>query len=237
MQSRKKHSNPPPLCHRYDYDSDDSDEDSYSDNLQHVPGVHPQSAHSEDDSDDESNASSIESDYNMDDFDFDSDDQVPALLPRSRPQAKSCAGVMNNIKDMEDLLFLQNSASNLRNYRWDHERLDWDSHVAQLTHEKSFVNEYTMSVPAHGKLVRILDPILERDENKSRCSEPIRVEHIVAAGLRVLSGGRTKDQRHIIGSSRTAAYDAVDDFINAVNSAPELDIKLPLTFFRLRESR
>ena len=47
--------------------------------------------------------------------------------------------------------------------------------------------------------------------------------------MRVLAGGRTKDQRHIIGTSLSAAYDAVDDFIDAVNSAPELDIHLPQT--------
>jgi hypothetical protein len=36
-----------------------------------------------------------------------------------------------------------------------------------------------------------------------------------------------KDQRHIIVTSRAACYAAVDDFIDAVNSAPELDIKFP----------
>ena len=61
----------------------------------------------------------------------------------------------------------------------------------------------------------------------SRGTEPILVEHIIAVGLRVLSGGRTKDQRHIIGSSLSAAYVASDDFIDAVNAAPELDIKMP----------
>lgn len=96
-------------------------------------------------------------------------------------------------------------------------------------HEDKFVNEYTMSLPVHGKLVRILDPILQRKEYNSRGSDPILVEHIIATGLRVLAGGRTKDQRHIIGTSLSAAYDAVDDFIDAVNSAPELDIYLPQT--------
>jgi MOSC domain-containing protein YiiM len=46
-------------------------------------------------------------------------------------------------------------------------------------------------------------------------------------GLRTLQGGRVKDQRHIIVTSRAACYAAVDDFIDAVNSAPELDIKFP----------
>jgi hypothetical protein len=44
----------------------------------------------------------------------------------------------------------------------------------------------------------------------------------VAAGLRTLQGGHVKDQRHII-----SCHAAVDDFIDAINSAPELDIKFP----------
>ena len=49
----------------------------------------------------------------------------------------------------------------------------------------------------------------------------------MAAGLH-LQGGRVKeDMRHIIQSIRAAAYDAVEDFIDAVNSAPELGIMFP----------
>ncbi len=84
-----------------------------------------------------------------------------------------------------------------------------------------------MSLPAHGKLVRILDPILQRKEYNSRGSEPILVEHIIALGLRTLAGGRPKDVRHFVGTSPRAAYDAVDDFIDAVNTTPELDLHLP----------
>jgi hypothetical protein len=125
--------------------------------------------------------------------------------------------IINDIKDMEDILFLQGGVMDIRNNRWDHGRLDWDAHVAQLEHEDKFVNEYTMSVKAHGNLVRILDPILERKQYNSRCSEPIQVEHITAIGLRCLAGGRPKDMRHIMGTSTSAAYDALDDFIDAVN--------------------
>jgi hypothetical protein len=57
--------------------------------------------------------------------------------------------------------------------------------------------------------------------------EPIAVEHIVFAGPLTLHGGRVKDARHIIGSSRTAAYVCFDDFIDAVLEAPELEIKMP----------
>jgi hypothetical protein len=57
--------------------------------------------------------------------------------------------------------------------------------------------------------------------------EPIAVDHIAAAGPLTLHGGRVKDARHIIGSSRAAAYICFDDFIDAVLEAPELEIKMP----------
>ena len=81
-----------------------------------------------------------------------------------------------------------------------------------------------MSFEAHRELVEILRPYLQRKEYNSRSTEPIAVEHMVAAGLRHLQGGRVKDARHIVKTSRAACYVMVDDFIDAVNSAPELDI-------------
>ncbi|KAL7524820.1 hypothetical protein ACHAXR_000731 [Thalassiosira sp. AJA248-18] len=86
-----------------------------------------------------------------------------------------------------------------------------------------------MSLPAHGELVRILDPILERQEQKSRCTEPIQVESIMGMGIRVLAGGTVSDNRHVFGMSKPAGYRSVDDFIYAVNTAPELEIKFPST--------
>ena len=105
--------------------------------------------------------------------------------------------------------------------------MDWSAHKEQLIHEDLFENEYTMSPSAHGELLEILRPQLQRKEYNSRSTKPIEVEHMVAASLRYLQGGRIKDARHIIKTSQTAAYVAVDDFIYAVNNAPELDIKLP----------
>eukprot|EP00804_Cyclotella_cryptica_P023744 CCRYP_011132-RA/>CCRYP_011132-RA protein AED:0.33 eAED:-0.31 QI:0/0/0/0.5/1/1/2/0/240 len=125
----------------------------------------------------------------------------------------------NDLQDLQDLQFLQDTTSTWRGDRWDHKRLNWDSHVEQLQHEGSFGNEYCMTLSTHGKLIRILDPLLQRCEYNSRCSEPILVEHITAVGLRALSGGRPKDQKWIVGSSRAAAYDAFDAFVEAVNLA------------------
>jgi hypothetical protein len=131
------------------------------------------------------------------------------------------------LETLSQLTQLQQWSDSLRKERLDHSRMSWQRHAAQLIHEDLFVNEYTMSYDAHSELVDILCPFLQRKEYNSRSSEPIAVEHMVAAGLRVLQGGRAKDQRHIVGSSRAACYAMVDDFIDAVNSAPELDIKFP----------
>jgi hypothetical protein len=131
------------------------------------------------------------------------------------------------LDDFQDLHFLQQSTLQFKNDNWRHKQLNWNDHVEQLLHEGSFENEYLMSLHSHGKLVRILNPILKRAKYNSRAEEPILVEHIVAVGLRVLSGGRVKDQRHIVGTSLDATYKAFDDFVDAVNSCLELDIKMP----------
>jgi hypothetical protein len=55
------------------------------------------------------------------------------------------------------------------------------------------------------------------------------VEHIIATGLHFLSGVRPKDLQYIMGCSPRAAFLAVDDFIDAVNAAPEVDINLMLS--------
>ena len=134
---------------------------------------------------------------------------------------------MAKMMNLNDLIFLQQTASNIKNERWDHERLGWDIHVEQLNHEGSFSKKYLMTLPTHGKLFSILDPFVQRKEPMSRGAEPILVEHIVGVGLRVLSGGRTIDQRHIIGSCLHTAYVDSNAFIDAVNAAPELDIQMP----------
>jgi hypothetical protein len=73
-----------------------------------------------------------------------------------------------------------------------------------------------ISLYFHGKLIQILGLILKHAKYNSHANEPISVEHIVAVGLRVLSGGRVKDQHHIVGSSLDAAYKAFDNFVDAI---------------------
>ena len=72
--------------------------------------------------------------------------------------------------------------------------MNWDEHAIQLEHEGQFSNGNFMSQSAHKKLVRILDPFLQRFEYNCQCQEPMLVEHIIAVGIQVLLGGHPKDQ-------------------------------------------
>jgi hypothetical protein len=121
-----------------------------------------------------------------------------------------------------------NEVHKIRIDRWEHRRLDWKEHVRQLVHEDSFDNEYGMPLSCYTEVVNILYPILRKKEYNCR-GELITVELVVANGLRILGGGRPKDQRHIIGMSRDASYKSFCSFLDAVNSAQELDIKMPST--------
>lgn len=115
-----------------------------------------------------------------------------------------------------------------RSDRWNHCRVQWEDHVEQLLHEGNFEREYRMSTYAYDRLVELLSPRLQRVEYNSRGSTgPILVDHITALGLRALAGGRIQDLRHIIGASVSASYNALVDFVNAVNTTPELDINFP----------
>lgn len=46
------------------------------------------------------------------------------------------------LRDLEDLTFLQHSLLHARNDRWDHIDLDWLQHVTQFPHKGTFENKY-----------------------------------------------------------------------------------------------
>ena len=106
---------------------------------------------------------------------------------------QSTCDASDALETLEQLTTMQQWSDSLRKERLDHSRVSWHHHANQLHHEGMFVNEYTMSFEAHRELVEILRPYLQRKEYNSRSTEPIAVEHMVAAGLRHLQGGRVKD--------------------------------------------
>ena len=115
----------------------------------------------------------------------------------------------------------------IRQEPWQHKRMNREEHLCQLLHKGAFENEYLMSLPTYDKLLQLLSPILQRNQSNCHCDEPILPEHIFAYGLRILGGGRPKDQCHIIGTSPDATYKAFNFFLNSVSSLPDLEIKMP----------
>ena len=108
-----------------------------------------------------------------------------------------------------------------------HVQIEWALHFKKLLHEIHFSTEYMMSYNAFTRPCFILRPFLERKHAKSRGKEQIKVEIIVACGLRYLAGGKASDQKHIFGLSRTEVYRFIWNFVAAVNKSPDLNIVLP----------
>ena len=48
-------------------------------------------------------------------------------------------------------------------------------------------------------------------------------------GLQILIGGKVTDNMHVFGMSYPAAYACIDDFALALNTGPELSIRMPST--------
>jgi len=84
-----------------------------------------------------------------------------------------------------------------------------------------------MRISTHGKHVQISEPILQQKGYNCCSEEPKVPEHTVASGLCILGGQRTKDQHHTIGTCPDTAYIAFNASLDAVNSVPELEMKIP----------
>lgn len=95
--------------------------------------------------------------------------------PTGTFSTNNTSGDRASLGDLQDLLFLQQASTQLRSDPWDHRRLCWDEHVAQLSHEGMFEREYLMSYNSHVKLVSILGPLLDRVQYNSRTSQPIEI--------------------------------------------------------------
>jgi len=88
-------------------------------------------------------------------------DGIPPLQSQiDSTQQYSAARLREAVEDVDDLLPLQSNMEHFRNERYEHTRLDWNTHVVQLMHEDTFVNEYTMSLHTHQHLREILEPYI-----------------------------------------------------------------------------
>jgi hypothetical protein len=116
-----------------------------------------------------------------------------------------------------------------RNFRWEHERLNWNEHVVKLLHENAFDQKYHMSYDAFNILLELLRPDITCNIVKSMnsCNEPIFPELVLATGLRWLAGGSYLDQKDVYSYSQSSYYRIQDIFIDAVLTCDDLDICFP----------
>lgn len=204
--------------------SDDDDDDNMPDLFERNSDYDDEEDDSDDDDSDDDDGDSDDDDDDDDDEDrsaSSTEDDGAQLLPLFDIKAHKAGR-----RDLSDLAFLSR-LSDVQKERWQHERLAWDRHLELVFHEETFNNEYRMSYDAFNKLKEILQPILQRNANYCRDADPILTEHVMAMGIRYLKGGTVLDNRRYLNMSRAAAYSAIDDFIDAVNTAPELDICFP----------
>ena len=130
---------------------------------------------------------------------------------------------------IEDQHSARSSSAKKRRKRWLHIRIDWVKHVQKLEHERMFVRTYGMPLVAFQNLVSLLSPIVMRNTSRSRSSQPISVELIVAVGMRYLRGGEIMDIKNVYGLSKTHAYRSRNCFLKAVLQCDSLKIKMPST--------
>jgi hypothetical protein len=119
-----------------------------------------------------------------------------------------------------------------RNPKYHRVRMDWNTHVRGLLTEGGFTRFYRMSYPSFQKLLNIIRPCLEIDEKKSIASTgqgPITPEIQLHIALRYIAGGSYDEIRLGTQMSVPSFYRIVWKVIDAINSAPELQIKLPTT--------
>ena len=104
----------------------------------------------------------------------------------------SCSSDSNTFQMYQDFDILFGDPIPRRD-RWDHSRIDWDTHMEQLCHEQHFNREYRMSLQALNKLISLLSPLLKRNDAYSRASGPISPVIIVGIGIQYLAGGELAD--------------------------------------------
>ncbi len=116
-----------------------------------------------------------------------------------------------------------------QNFRWEHERLNWNEHVAKLLHKDAFDWKYCMSYEAFNILLELLWPDITCNIVKSMnsCNEPIFPELVLAPGLWWLAGGSYLDQKDMYSYSQSSYYRIQDIFLAAVLKCDDLDIGFP----------
>ena len=125
--------------------------------------------------------------------------------------------------DEEDLFMTMLAAAflldsqQMRSAKWQHSRLLWDQHVAQLLHEHLFEQTYRMSHNAFVTLQKTLGERIVFNAGNALGVMPIPPEIVMATGLRWLSGCPSLDLHIAMGISISSVYCCRDTFFAAVN--------------------
>jgi DDE superfamily endonuclease len=120
-------------------------------------------------------------------------------------------------------------------------RLEWDSHVAQLEQEGPYacLAMYRMDLQSFTKLCSLVDPFVSVDPVMSEIRTgkgPITTEIALHCLLRWLGGGSYLDIRLCAGISITAFYNSVYRCIAAILHCEQLRYSLPATADEIEEA-
>ena len=152
----------------------------------------------------------------------------------------------NRNADLNLILSIFEEGRRTRLWKWEHRRLNWDDHLAELRHTRSFYSHYHMNEDSFNNLVDLLRPFIQVNEARSRASTtttenpygngPIYPELVVAVSLMYMGGeGSAKLLAGKYGMSKSHCRYLLCKFIDAVIDCPELDFRLPQTEEELRK--
>jgi hypothetical protein len=112
-------------------------------------------------------------------------------------------------------------------------------HCSEAASPYQFHYRNHMSQEAFGKLVHLLQDIINVNKAKSRAStndsDPMAVDLIVGAGLRYLGGEYLKSIRDIFGIFPSLTRTIIRSFIASVMECKALDIELPVLQHELKQ--
>ena len=104
----------------------------------------------------------------------------------------------NRNADLNLILSIFEEGRRTRLWKWEHRRLNWDDHLAELRHTRSFYSHYHMNEDSFNNLVDLLRPFIQVNEARSRASTtttenpygngPIYPELVVAVSLMYMGG-------------------------------------------------
>ena len=149
---------------------------------------------------------------------------------RNRSLARRLREEQEEDEDLVMILALSEELERERAPKWHLHRLDWDLHIQRELHTSTFEKKYHMSLSSFNKLVGLLHPLIQVDELQSIRStsgsvSPLRLELIVAMGLRFLGGEFLKSLEDIFGVHEKYIHNIIfNKFLPAIDATFEFHL-------------